>query len=383
MSSLTNERPSRRLVLGFDGGCFTCLELARKIDERLGEKLEVQNLRDPQLEGWRKEALGEDAPWAPTLFEVEGERVRAWTGWRLGVVLARFLGPADTWTVMQALGEMKAPASVVSGPAEEAGETGVVGMSRGRFLKGIGGVATALSVFTVTGRFPSVVLAQDASSGTEAETLTSALLEMGPYVRLREDKTIAVDVESARSAGKSESSIQIALDMAELNNEILGGQSLTADSPEVTELEAKFEPMFSSVAAGQNPEAYSAQSGDVSTQAKACGGNRNDPHPCPPRRYSSRRFRSRRALGAYLRYIGFRETPGWASGYARADYTKKIYAYGCNFGAFRVQAFGYVGSAGNWRYFTQSPEPNPVLTSYRWPTWWWGSYVRWWHRNYC
>jgi hypothetical protein len=130
------ERSGKRLVLGFDGGCGTCLELAKKIDERVGEKLEVQNLRDPQLMEWRKQALGEDAPWAPTLFEVDGSKVRAWTGVKLGLVLSRRLGPKDTWRVMQVLGGIKAPKETDTAPV-----TGVFadGMSRGQFLKGVGG----------------------------------------------------------------------------------------------------------------------------------------------------------------------------------------------------------------------------------------------------
>jgi hypothetical protein len=133
---------STRLILGFDGGCFTCLELARRIDERVGDKLEVKNLRNPQLQGWRKEALGENAPWAPTLFEVNGSRVRAWTGLRMGLVLIRALGPAGTWRAMQAIGEMR--------PTKEKLLPG--GLSRGQFLTGVGGAALAMSLLSGTGK---------------------------------------------------------------------------------------------------------------------------------------------------------------------------------------------------------------------------------------
>ncbi len=85
-----------RLVLGFDAGCTTCTGLARRIEEQLGDKLEVRSLRDPQVEHWRKRVLGENAPWAPTLIEVKGARVKAWTGVRMGVVLSRRLGLAAT-----------------------------------------------------------------------------------------------------------------------------------------------------------------------------------------------------------------------------------------------------------------------------------------------
>ncbi len=99
---------TKRLVLGFDAGCFTCSDLASRIEERVGEKLDVLNLHDPVLQGWRQEALGKDAQRAPTLFEVEDGSARVWTGWRMGYALSRAIGPAATWQVMQALGEVGA-----------------------------------------------------------------------------------------------------------------------------------------------------------------------------------------------------------------------------------------------------------------------------------
>lgn len=155
----------KKLVLGFDRGCGTCLELAQRIDERLGEKLEVQNLRDPQVEGWRKRTLGQNAPWAPTLFEVDGEKVRAWTGWRMGFALTRFLGPADTWKVMQILGEMNAPLENRSEASPVAKAVG--GLTRGQFLKGVGGATVAMSVLSTTGRLASPLSAAESSKSTK------------------------------------------------------------------------------------------------------------------------------------------------------------------------------------------------------------------------
>lgn len=88
---------TRRLVLGFDGGCVTCSDLAERISEQVGGRLEVRSLHHPQVEHWREQALGEHAPWAPTLLEVGGPReIRAWTGPRMVVRLARALGPVST-----------------------------------------------------------------------------------------------------------------------------------------------------------------------------------------------------------------------------------------------------------------------------------------------
>lgn len=133
----------KRLVLGFDGGCLSCSMLAEDIRRRVGQKLGILSLRDPRVQEWRKEALGEDAPWVPTLFEFDGEKVRVWTGLRMGLALTHSLGFADTWRVMQALGEMR--------PTSEKKVFG--GFSRGQFLKGVGGAAMAMTLLSGAGKF--------------------------------------------------------------------------------------------------------------------------------------------------------------------------------------------------------------------------------------
>ena len=178
----------RKLVLGFDAGCMACSELAKRIEERVGGKLEVRSLHHPQVEHWRGQALGEDAPWAPTLFEVGGAReVRAWTGSRMAVRLARALGPVSTWRVMQALGEVSVPKVAVSGgpPAVVAGGGG---LSRGQFLKGMGGAALAFGVLSGTS---SPALAADA--GLPREQLIeafSAIEEIPASVIKRGDQAV-------------------------------------------------------------------------------------------------------------------------------------------------------------------------------------------------
>jgi hypothetical protein len=136
-----------RLVLGYDGGCLSCSMLAQKIRQRVGDKLVIENLRDVRVQGWRKEALVEDAPWSPTLFEVDDElrAVRAWTGLRVGLALTRALGPVDTWKVIQAIGEMR--------PTKEKLIPG--GFSRGQFLTGLGGAALAMTMLSGTGKLAS------------------------------------------------------------------------------------------------------------------------------------------------------------------------------------------------------------------------------------
>ena len=162
------EASGKKLVLGFDGGCSACGELARRIERRLAGRLEIRNLRDPLVQEWREKALGEDLPLAPTLFEVRGQQVvRAWTGWRLGTNLGRFLGPLDTWRVMQALGEVEGytgPEVSPAGSIETFG--GRLRLTRGQFLKGVGGAAVAMSALSAAGSLASPAeAAQSPASG--------------------------------------------------------------------------------------------------------------------------------------------------------------------------------------------------------------------------
>lgn len=131
----------RRLVLGFDAGCMTCSGLAKRIKEQVSDKLEVRSLHDTHVKDWREQALGEEAPWAPTLIEIESGKVRAWTGWRMGVHLNRSIGFPATWQVMQVLGEFDVAPLAEGSVGRIAG-----GLSRGQFLKGAGGALVAMSI---------------------------------------------------------------------------------------------------------------------------------------------------------------------------------------------------------------------------------------------
>lgn len=160
----------RRLVLGFDAGCTTYSDLAKKIEERVGDKLEVRSLYDPQVEHWRRQVLGQDVPWTPTLIEVNGGKVRAWTGAQMGVALGLRLGLKDTWRILQVLGETN---STVGGRASEKVRTSS-GLSRSQFLKGAGGVAAAVTMLAGSGKFASSAFARSEASNGVAEALKSA-----------------------------------------------------------------------------------------------------------------------------------------------------------------------------------------------------------------
>lgn len=184
----------KQLVLGFDAGCFTCSDLAARIEDRVGDRLAVRNLNDPKVQAWRKEALGEDAKWAPTFFEIEDGKVKAWSGWKMGWALSRTIGPAATWQVMQALGEVGAAPRIEEStiveklPAKAA--DAVVGMSRGRFLKGVGGAAVAMSVLS--------------GSDLLAPSVEAATTERSPYDIISSRKITGTElINATRQVGSS------------------------------------------------------------------------------------------------------------------------------------------------------------------------------------
>lgn len=168
----------RRLVLGFDAGCMTCSDLAKRISERIGDKLEVRSLHHPQVEHWREQALGKNAPWAPTLFDVGGTRgVRAWTGPRMAVRLARSLGPVSTWRILQALGEVSVPSASANA------------MSRGQFLRGVGGGVLGIGAISVSGGLASPALAAQYEVDREGLVEAFSAIEQIPdSVMARGDK---------------------------------------------------------------------------------------------------------------------------------------------------------------------------------------------------
>jgi hypothetical protein len=178
---------TRRLLLGFDAGCMTCSELARRIEERVGNKIEVLSLNDPFMARWREQALGKDAPWVPTLVEVEADAIRAWTGVRVGARLSRALGPLATWRVMQVLGEANDDLELVDSVAARAAS----GLTRGQFLKGVGGVAVAISILGGTGKLPAP--AEAAVSVRVEEMIGSELVSIARRVAARKDVRNVMD----------------------------------------------------------------------------------------------------------------------------------------------------------------------------------------------
>lgn len=107
-------------------------------DEALSAgRLAARSLREPEVQTWRQRTLGADAPWAPALFRVTGDSVRAWTGRGLAWRLGRLLRPTRAWQVVQLLsGGQPALNTVADG-------------GRRRFVKQLGGAAMAAGLLTL------------------------------------------------------------------------------------------------------------------------------------------------------------------------------------------------------------------------------------------
>ncbi|MEZ0071025.1 bacteriocin fulvocin C-related protein [Planotetraspora sp. GP83] len=131
-------------VLAFDASCGQCRQISGVVAEASKGRLEVLPLADPQVTQWREQALGEGARWAPTLINVQGSRVRAWTGISMGLRLARRLGIRPTIRVVQALGDQR-----------EAVKRQAGGMGRARFLRLMGGVGVAAGL-VLAGKSPAL-----------------------------------------------------------------------------------------------------------------------------------------------------------------------------------------------------------------------------------
>lgn len=154
----------RRWVLGFDGGCGTCNHLAQQLVELSEGKLTAQNLRSPKVQPWREQALGSDAPWAPTLFAVDGVTGRAWTGTGLITRLGRLVGPQKLWKIATIVGGLMDPQA---GPASPARRTVV--------RQGLVGMAAAFALLNGTGTSNLTALAQsDGQDDWRADRLGNA-----------------------------------------------------------------------------------------------------------------------------------------------------------------------------------------------------------------
>lgn len=132
-----------RWMLAFDAACGTCRVVSATVATACDGRLEVVPLGRDDVRQWRTEALGPQAPWAPTLISVTGEHARAWTGPVMGVRLARRLGVRSGLRVLAALGGLRR-AETASG--EQTGKGSGKGFSRKQFLRVGAGAGLAVGI---------------------------------------------------------------------------------------------------------------------------------------------------------------------------------------------------------------------------------------------
>lgn len=149
----------QRWVLAFDASCHVCETMAREVDAACDGKLQLVPLASAEVERWRTEIYGAQPPWTPTLFRVNGESVKAWTGRAMGLQLSRVLGVRATWRVLAAIGR--------AGEATRAQEATAArsGVSRKQFLGQVAAASAAAGGLMVFGKLPAA-----SAAPSEADT---------------------------------------------------------------------------------------------------------------------------------------------------------------------------------------------------------------------
>jgi hypothetical protein len=91
-----------------DSGCSQCTEIAQAVEQATQGGLEARSLRDPTMQ----RLLAQARPrwrWQPALLEVEGDRVRAFTGLAMGLRLMGVLGLRRVWRLAKLVRRLSAP----------------------------------------------------------------------------------------------------------------------------------------------------------------------------------------------------------------------------------------------------------------------------------
>lgn len=210
--SLPNEK---RLILGFDAGCMACSDLAKQIEKAVNEKLEIRSLYDPQMKHWRSQAIGEDAPWAPTLIEIENGKVRAWTGMQMAAHLSFSLGLTGTWRVLRVLGASQA----AGGTDESSANSPATSVTRGQLLKGgLAGAVVGVGALSGSSLLTSRADAAEKEPGT---ALVNQPVSAGASDKQNRAKSIVrassaykkLTAEQKRAVGNSGATYENSLDL--------------------------------------------------------------------------------------------------------------------------------------------------------------------------
>jgi hypothetical protein len=96
-------------LLGYDASCATCARTGERIKLEVENRLTVLPLQSAEMIRHRAAALGDEAPWAPTLVRIQGDHVEAWTGWRMGPALIQALGVVGSARVLSIVGQEQDP----------------------------------------------------------------------------------------------------------------------------------------------------------------------------------------------------------------------------------------------------------------------------------
>jgi hypothetical protein len=126
--------------LAYDSHCGFCSNLSEEISAMSAGTLAVIPLHDPIAQSWREEALGPQAPFAPTLIAVEDKKaIKAWTGTSLIVQLSRIVGPRRAWKIAQLVGDKVRPAE------QDEPASGSL-LDRRNILKGLAGATASFAL---------------------------------------------------------------------------------------------------------------------------------------------------------------------------------------------------------------------------------------------
>lgn len=187
------------------------------------------------------------------------------------------------------------------------------------------------------------------------------------------------DISAANQSGFSENAINLTMEIVTFQNNLLAKTILIDDKPEETSY-----PYLTRYLESHNKK-FTLSPKSVGELRSPCG---DMDHPVPASRPGTS-FYTVPNPEQTLFYMDFHKTLGYACGnYVEVDcdhdYTSPTWNNGeygyCEAPRFRMHAATYPSNPS--QYSMHGAEPNPELSSYIWPYWDWGVYVKWWHDTF-
>ncbi len=213
-----------------------------------------------------------------------------------------------------------------------------------------------------------------------AEAVTNAFAALTPYMIITDENKVIFDAKQAKHDGLDKKAIKMGKEYTKMQNMVM--KSISDDPKKQAKLDKKISKKFAKFFDKlKNDKDFKLGVLELLLQpAYAASCNYNGPHPENAQVYTNTNTSSISALKSHLSGLGYHTVAGYASSiqplnYNGYDHAKGIYAYGCNFDVFREQAVIY--DSDTYKY--QSLEPNPELSNYSHPVWWWTGYVITWH----